>query len=77
MELTIIDAVVISVFTICLTIIGIKMYSRRCKHEWEKIDEFPVLNTDPTNTSPNVPIAYIYVMQCKNCGKIIQQKIRN
>ena len=77
MELTIADAAVISVFTICLTIIVIKMYSRRCKHEWEKIDEFPVLNTDPSNASPDVPIAHIYVMRCKKCGEVTQRKIHN
>ena len=54
-----------------ITSIIIKLIERRCKHEWESIQELPVYGDagDP-------PIAYLYVLRCKKCGDITQRQVK-
>ena len=53
------------------TKIIIKLIERRCKHEWETIQELPVQGNDS-----DIPIAYLYVLRCKKCGDIKQSQVK-
>lgn len=55
----------------------IRLIDRRCRHEYETIDEYPVVSTDPDNANPNIPVARLYVMRCKKCGKYQSYKLHN
>lgn len=68
MDLTITDAVVVCVFTICLTIIAIKMYTGRCKHEWEEMDRASFSIKD-------IPVREIIILRCKKCGKLKNHEV--
>ena len=66
--LTIPDAIVICVFTICLTIIAIKMYAGSCKHEWEEKERvgFSIKDT---------PVRQVLILRCKKCGKLKNHEV--
>lgn len=66
--LTIPDAIVISVFTICLTIIVIKMYAGRCKHEWEEKDRV-------TFSIKDTPVRQVLILRCKKCGDVKNHEV--
>lgn len=65
----------IVVLLICLawaiTSIIIKLIERRCKHEWESVQELPVYDD-----AGGSPIAYLYVLRCKKCGDITQRQVK-
>ena len=67
-SLKIADAIVVAVFTICLTIIVIKMYSGRCKHEWEEKERFGA-------SIDGVIVRKILVLRCKKCGKLKNHEV--
>ena len=56
----------------CVTFIIAKIIDRRCKHEWETIQELPVQECD----NGNITIAYLYVLRCKKCGDISQCQVK-
>ena len=68
MGLTIIDAVLICVFTICLTVLVIKIYSGRCKHEWEEVERFGFSIKD-------TPIRETILLRCKKCGALKNHEV--
>lgn len=54
-----------------ITSIIIKLIERRCKHEWEIVQELPV-----HGENSDIPIAYLYVLRCKKCGDITQRQVK-
>jgi hypothetical protein len=60
-----------------LTSIVIRLIDRRCRHEYETIDEYPVIDTDPDNANQGIPVARLYVMRCKKCGQYKSYKLHN
>lgn len=49
----------------------IKLIERRCKHEWDSVQELPVYGDNG-----DIPIAYLYVLRCKKCGDISQRQVK-
>jgi hypothetical protein len=45
-----------------------KIKNIKCNHEYKKIREFNVLRNEE-------PFGYEYVLECKNCGRIIGEKV--
>ena len=66
--LTIPDAIIISVFTICLTILAIKLNAGRCKHEWEEAERFGFSIKD-------TPTRETIVLRCKKCGALKNHEV--
>lgn len=54
-----------------ITSIIIKLIERRCKHEWDSVQEHPVYGDNG-----DIPIAYLYVLRCKKCGDISQRQVK-
>ena len=65
MEVIILTIIIIVPFIFIASVILEKM----CKHEWEIVEESPLMDWDD-NISQHVKVGKICYMRCKKCGDV-------
>lgn len=64
----------IAIAFVCTTAVVCTIIKRRCKHEWEIIDE-KILMPGDTYQANALPVGHQYVLRCKHCGKITKSEV--